>query len=176
MSQITKRQQGGFAISLILVAIVLLAVLAAMTSISSNVNVSGPMLDKMVTELVSQGQLIRQRINQCVLEYPAGDNGTTFNISYPAGAVATSVYSLTCPGAPAGSQDLWSGVDGVFLPKVPHTDFNEWQYVNDVNGIKITIQTTNATGRAVVLQRAANKFRADEASFAVDTLTYWIKH
>ena len=158
-----RRKNGGFAIlSVIFVTIMLLGVMAAVLSVGGRQSGRVVAIDGATMQVVSQANLIRQAISQCVLEYPEGDNGTTHNIAYP-GAVAWSpVSGLTCPGAPAGDNGILDGSNGVFLPKEPN-GFGSWQYLNDATGVHIAITSDGTEESLVALNKAYSKFSSSEA-------------
>ena len=163
----------GFAIGVILLCVALIAILAAGFAISSRGLPANIYTGACVSELVSQANLIRTKIGKCGVDYPEGDNGTSFHKTYPAGATETEVSALTCPGASAESNGLWTGIDGTFLPKTP-TGFNSWKYFNDATSARIIIQTTSASSYGTCMEKTAAKFSNSEASVSGDTLTFTI--
>jgi len=172
MSSNINSNKGFAVVSLVLMVIALMAVIAGAIAISSRSYNAAVAINNTVTQLVAQANLIRQKVTQCVIEYSEGDNGTGFHKTYPAGT-NVDVSTLTCPGAPAGSNNLWTGSDSVFLPNPP-VGFNAWKYTNDATSVRISIQTTNVSGYGTAMSKAAAKFSSSEASVSGDTLTVTI--
>lgn len=162
-----NKQQGYGILAVVIMTVVLGTVLAASmvggtstTSMLSNNNVA--------QTITAQAGLIRSRILQCGTEYPSGNNATGFRVTYPAAAAITNVSALTCPGS---ALNLWTQSDGVFMPTVP-SDFNAWQYTNDVTSIRLSI-TSTTTDRTAILPTIARILGA-QALVAGSTLTWTI--
>jgi hypothetical protein len=162
--------KGFVAIGLLVLIIALMALIGIAIAKGSNMFNKATAINNTITQLVAQANLIRQKIVQCATEYPEGDNGTSYHKPYPSGS-GVLVSTLTCPGAPAGGNNLWSGIDGVFLPQTP-TGFNSWVYTNDATSVRISIQTTNTAAYSTAMQQAAAKFTSSEASVSGNTLTF----
>lgn len=116
----------------------------------------------------------KSKILTCYMLYPSGDNGTGFNIPFPAATTETDISLLTCPGDPSANQNLWTGNNGVFIPKLPN-GFTGPVYKNDASGIYIKISCDGTTERLDVMQKVAAKFDPSEASLVGNDLTVWIK-
>lgn len=117
-------------------------------------------------QIVAQANLILQQIYGCVSNYPTGNNGGSFHLAYPATPTASLVSNLVCPGT---SANLWTGVDGIYLPTMPG-DFGAWTYTNDATSVRIATTTTNLTAWQGAMTNAAAKFGA-QASISGSTLT-----
>lgn len=125
-------------------------------------NVPGQVSSQKSAQLVAQAQLIVHRIVKCATDFPQGDNGTGVHKPYPldANPGAIAVASLVCPGS---SQNLWSGVDGVYAPVVPG-GFGGWMYTKTV---PVTISITSiqpGVYSASIVQAAARLGVAASAS------------
>lgn len=128
-------------------------------------------------ELASQAYLIKRIILDCALLYPGGDNGTIYNIAYPAGDVPTPITSLTCPGAPYADKNIWRGETGAFVPKTL-TGWAVWSYTNDGASIRIDMVGDSTNADAVnILTRAAKEFSAGETLLTPSSkmLTVYLK-
>lgn len=159
--------QTGFSILTFLLAAVVLLGSLIFVFIGSGPNVQGQLNTQRSAELIAQAQLIAHRLTQCASDYPQGDNGTTFHKAYPpdANPGARAVADLICPGS---NQNLWSGVDGVYLPQAP-SGFNAWQYTNTATA-SISITSTAANTYASAIANAASKI-GNAASATANTLT-----
>jgi hypothetical protein len=160
------RQTGFSVLTLMILAIALLTGLAFLL-IGSGPNVQGQLNTQRSAELIAQAQLIAHRLTQCTTDYPQGDNGTAFHKAYPrdTNPGARAVADLICPGS---NQNLWSGVDGVYLPQAP-SGFNAWQYTNTATA-SISITSTAANTYASAIANAASKI-GNAASATPSTLT-----
>lgn len=130
--------QTGF--SILSVILLIVSLLGGMTFIISlGPNIQGQMNTQRTSQLVAQAQLIMQRIVKCATDYSEFNSAST---GYPVDANPGKllVASLVCP---ANSQNLWSGVDGVYLPTAP-TGFAAWQYTNDSGSGQISIAITSS--------------------------------
>jgi type II secretory pathway pseudopilin PulG len=163
-----SRQSGFSIVTLLFLAVALLAGLAFIL-IGSGPNVQGQMNAQKTAQLVAQAQLIVHRISKCATDYPNGDNlmVTGLHKAYPADANPGSlaVASLVCPG---NSQNLWSGVDGVY-PPASIADFGAWTYTN-VSPAIIAITTSQPGAYSPSILSAAGKI-GPAASATADTLT-----
>jgi len=163
-----KKSQKGMSILILLVgAAVLSAALAAMLAGGTSIAAMSSSMNAINTT-AAQASLIRSKILQCAIEYPAGDNATSYRKFYPAGALGASVDSLVCPGS---AQNLWSMSDGVSMPTVT-SGFAKWQYANDATSMRILI-TSTTSDRTAILQSIANKL-GTQASVTGATLTWVI--
>lgn len=167
------KNNNGFAIGTILIVVVLIGLIAGGLALAGKHVAENVHIDQAATQLVAQANLIRQKITHCVVEYPEGDNGTGTSVQYPSGN-NIEVSTLTCPGAPVGSNNLWTGVDGTFLPPQP-TGFTSWKYTNDAGGVKIVIQTSIANTYAPAMNKALAKFNTNEALVSGDVFTVFVK-
>lgn len=162
-----NKQQGYGLLIIVLMTIVLGTVLAA--SMAGGTSTTSMLSNNNAAQTVSaQAGLIRARILQCAIEYPAGNNATGFRLTYPAAAAITNVSALFCPGS---ALNLWSQSDGVFMPTVP-SGFNAWQYTNDATSMRMSI-TSTTTDRTAILPTIARILGA-QASVVGSTLTWTI--
>ena len=163
-----KTTQRGYALVVVLLLAALLVV-GLTLEMSDHTNINVMMSNNMVVQqAAAQASLIRGRILQCATDYPAGNNGTGFNITYPAAATAVAVSTLTCPG---NSVNLWLQSDGVTMPQAM-PGFGAWQYLNNATGINISVTTTSAVGTNA-LPALATKL-GGQASYSGSTLTWKI--
>lgn len=157
-------RQAGFSIlSVLLLAIALLGGLV-FVFIGAGPSASGQIGTQRTAQLLAQAQLIVHRIVKCATDYPNGDNGTALHKAYPAGSAA-AIASLTCPG---NSQNLWSGVDGVYPPVSP-AGFGDWNYTN-ASPASISITTSQPSAYSSSIAAAAARM-GSAASATADTLT-----
>lgn len=163
-----RKTQSGYGILIfILLTIVLGATLAA--NLAGGASVASMMANSNAANMVAaQASLIRGRILQCGIDYPSGNNGTSYRVIYPSATTAANVSALTCPG---NSANLWSQSDGVAMP-ASLSGFNAWQYVNDATSMRITVTSTNAD-RTAILPRIVTLL-GSQASYAGSTLTWVI--
>lgn len=152
MSVGKRRAQKGSALVYILIAVALLGALTATFMDSSGQQTTSQNTFNTVTELNSQINLIRSGIDECVLNYPSGDNAlvmTAYNIPYPINSdssyllnpVSTAsgslVSGLRCPGNPGNSNNhavIFGGTSGKTLGPPPKL-FNAWKYYSGVDGV-----------------------------------------
>ena len=161
------RQQRGVSLVTMLVLVVIIAAALAYLLVGAGLNVSGMLAGQKATQLAAQAEFIVQRIAKCATDYPGGNNGLATHSAYPldGNPGAISVASLVCPG---NSQNLWTGVDGVYLP-VPITDFSAWTYTNS-SPVSVSISPTQAGTYATALAAAAARL-GSVASVTGSTLT-----
>jgi len=157
-----SNNQCGSALVYILIAIALLAALTASFMRPSSQQTTSQNTFNTITELNSQINFIRSAIQECVLTYPAGDDGLIGepNVPYPinpssayftpapkSGAAANDqVRNLMCPGNPGDSNDhadMFGGRSGKFFPP-PVNLFEEWQYYSNIDGV-FFVTGTNKT-------------------------------
>ena len=156
--------QRGSALIYILIAIALLAALTAVFMQPASQQTRTQNSFKLAAELNGQAQMIRASIQDCILQYPEGDNGIPSNTNggyhanyplepdstyLPVGLRATdkNVANIRCPGNnPGGASqnqhaNMFGGSTGRFMPAVPAL-FNPWTYRNgtglSVNGQTVT--------------------------------------
>lgn len=166
----TSHSEQGIAIAYLLAAIALLGLVAFMMAKMSNSNVQLQSAFQSKQTLITQYQLIRSRILSCGIAYPAGNNGSTVRVRYPATPVSGNVIDMTCPGQP-GANNLWNGAGSVTL-RAPPAAFTGWTYANDSTSMRLAIQPavggdTFATG---ILIAVANRI-GDIATISGETLT-----
>lgn len=160
--------------SALIAAIVLSGVVAASQARSGSKAAKAQRIDTAVSSINAQANLVRQTLTQCAIDYPSGDNGTGFNIAYPAATTATALTGLQCPGAPVGFTDFWGGRNGVFEPVAP-AGFGSWTYTNNATGVSLSISASSADDAiTAALDRVAATYSSLEASRAGLALTVWI--
>ena len=139
-----SQPQGGFILAYVLFAISLISISMAVLARSNSTSDSGRKQAEVRDDLVQQAELIRAKLIACSVNYPAGNNGTGLRATYPATPVNSEVADLVCPGAPAGATALWSGLDGIYSPKVL-TGFSTWKFSNDTTSMRIVITINSST-------------------------------
>jgi type II secretory pathway pseudopilin PulG len=161
-----SRQAGFSVLTLLLLVVVILGGLVFVV-IGSGPNVAGQMNAQKTAQLVAQAQLIVHRIVKCATDYPTGNNGTASHKAYPldANPGARGIETLTCPG---NSQNLWSGVDGVYPPVQPG-GFDGWTYTK-TTPVTIAITSSQAATYSPSIAAAAARIGL-AASATADTLT-----
>ncbi len=152
-----KKRQSGSALVYILIAIALLAALTATFMDSSSQQTSSQNTYNSVTDINSQINLIRSAVQECVLNYPAGDTGLvgSLNTPYPINpsstylttpAASDLVSALRCPGNPGNSNNhavVFGGNTGKFLPPAPNL-FDPWLYYSGVDGVFFYTKTNKS--------------------------------
>ncbi|MBZ0158351.1 MAG: hypothetical protein K8I29_19310 [Alphaproteobacteria bacterium] len=143
----------GFVHTHLLAAVLLSATLAAVLARSGRVDATFFTKSGIVSQIVAQANMIRQKVVACSTLYPSGNNGTGNHISYPGGN-DVAVSTLTCPGS---GQNLWTGVDGQTLPKAPN-GFSDWKYINDTTSVRIYLRATSLPASQSAMQKAFGYF------------------
>jgi hypothetical protein len=160
---------AGIAIGPILFVIALLGILAmTMSQNIGDFGVAGRM-DRTTTELRSQANLIRSKINECnMLSTGKGGCSTYWPTSTGAG---TLVSELECACDGTTDKNIWTGQRPAQLPPPPQ-NFADWYYVNGgaSGGRCIRIQPTNTTiaadaGIKAGIAKAATHFATNEVSY-----------
>ena len=138
---------------------------------------------KAITNLKSQIEFMRSSIQECVLNYPAGDSGLsgTTNEPYPVNPSSTYLTSphtpagdnpmgrIRCPGNPGASADhasIFGGKSGKFMPPAPDL-FEDWQYHNGIDGVFFFTQTDKTDA---FLQTAMEKLDDEFAECEADII------
>ena len=168
MQKVNLMRQRGFGMFYIFLVVLLLGLLASafMRTPSASLVVQ---IDGNANNISAQANLIRSRIIKCSIDYPAGDNATTYHTQYPGATTwTTDLSGLICPGMPAPN-NLWNGTVGIFLPIAP-ANMGNWQYINDATSVRLKIQALNASG-ITALGKAATRFGSGEAALSTTTLT-----
>ncbi len=164
---------AGFAIGPILFVLAILAVLGAVMATGNNSFQLSSKIDRISADIVAQGNMIRNTVNNCNLQYQmALSTGSADAIaSDPPGGfpdsnttTGTNVSALLCD--PVGTSSLW----GAILMPRPTKGFGPWKYINNgpTNGRCIWIEPLDAGSKsdaALVagLTRAAAKFNSGTA-------------
>lgn len=115
-------RRSGFILAYVLFALALLSIVIAGASQMAGNTATQKQIDADVERIVAGARLIRMQLLLCAAIYPLGANVTlaggtgSIRTSYPvvsmSGVLQTGngdASGLVCPGAPAGSQGLWSG-------------------------------------------------------------------
>ncbi len=141
--------QSGSALVYILIAIALLAALTASFMKPSSQQTTAQSSFNAITEMKSQIAFIRSSIQECVLNYPDGEDGLigTPNFPYPINpssshfttpAADNALEGIRCPGNPGGVStnhaDIFGGSSGKFLPPTPSL-FDDWEYYSGDDGV-----------------------------------------
>lgn len=179
----TNRSSRGSALIYILIAIALIAALTAMFMQPSSQQTRSQNGFKLGAELNGQVQMIRAAIQDCILQYPEGDSGTSAVTGYhgqypvepdnaylasPAGDKA--VANIRCPGNNAGGVNannhtaMFGGNSGRFMPATPAM-FSPWIYRNGTN---MSIDGVTTTGVFFQINSTATDAFIGEAMQKVD--------
>ena len=184
----------GSALIYILIAIALIAALTAVFMQPASQQTRSQNSYKLSAELNGQAQMIRASIQDCILQYPEGDNAINvagYNGNYPLEPDSTylatpaankEVSNLRCPGNNPGGANvnqhalMFGGSSGRFAPATPAL-FNPWIYRNGTNmliegqtvtGVFFQISTTNTDAYlGEAMQKLAGQFTACEADYIV---------
>ena len=161
------RHQTGFSLISLLMLVMGITAGLVYLLIVPGPNVSATLARQKTSQLVAQAEFIAQRIAKCATDYPAGDNGMALHKAYPVDANPGSVAiaTLVCPG---NGQNLWSGVDGVYLP-APIADFSGWTYVAG-SPVSIAISSSQPGAYSGAIADAAARL-GSAALASADTLT-----
>ncbi len=88
---------------------------------------------------------------------------------------------MQCPGAPSGERTIFEGAGtvGRFLPPPP-SGFGQWDYINDTDGVYITINGNAEASIDQALAKVLNKYETCEAELNKDScgaqcLTIWLR-
>lgn len=133
-----QHRQAGYGILAVLMGA---AVLAAVLSVSllGDTGVTRMLAgNNAAQQAVAQASLIRARLLQCSNDYPTGNNGGAYRLSFPRADTATLASALTCPG---NALNLWNWSDGVAMPSAM-TGFGSWYYTNDATSMRLTLTST----------------------------------
>jgi hypothetical protein len=157
------RQTGFSVISLLALTITLVAGLTYLL-IGAGPNIHGQLNTQKTSQLLTQSQFIIQRIVKCATDY---SEFNTASAGYPVDANPgeLAVANLVCP---ANSQNLWSGVDGVYYP-APISGFSNWVYTK-ASPTTISIKANDPAAYSSAIAAAAAKIGVS-ASASTDTLT-----
>jgi hypothetical protein len=146
-----KKNQYGFSLLVLILGCATIAVLLSI-SIAGTTSTASMFSSNNITHVVTgQASIIRARLLQCSTDYPTGNNGTGFRISFPAAVTEVNVSALNCPGNSLG---LWNWSDGVSAPP-SISGFGSWRYINDASSLRISI-TSNASDRASLIPNIIN--------------------
>jgi type II secretory pathway pseudopilin PulG len=173
----------GSALIYILIAIALIAALTAVFMQPASQQTRTQNSFKLAAELGSQVQLIRSTIQDCILQYPEGDNLIPNNIGYhpnypmdPDAAYLDSpaadkqVANIRCPGKNPGTghenehELMFGGTTGRFMPSTPAL-FDPWIYRN---GTGMTINGQTVTGVFFQISTSASDAYLAESMQKVD--------
>lgn len=164
--------QRGFAVAYMIAAISLLSLVGWVGSQMLDANAEVRWISTTTDVVFDQVQLIRKQVLACGANYPAGDNGDASSLShyrkYPGSNV--DLAAITCPGAPAAEQVVWSGRHGIFLRKLPN-DFAAWSYSNTAAGISVSVRATSSRS-ITVGNRLAARLGSAEGRMVGDTFTF----
>lgn len=191
------RSSRGSALIYILIAIALIAALTAMFMQPASQQTRSQNSFKLAAELNGQVQMVRAAIQDCILQYAEGDNGTSaisgYHANYPLEADDTylatpasdkNVANIRCPGNNPGGANandhvlMFGGNSGRFMPATPAM-FTPWTYRNGTNmsidgvtftGVFFQINS-NATDAFVgeSMEKVDSQFTQCESDYVVGT-------
>jgi len=185
------QDQSGSALTIIFMAIGLLAALTFAFVESGQQSTVTQNVFKLSEELNSQARVIQSAVQECILEYPGGGDPMNnpnqpfpldpSDVNNPNGAAGNdNVENLQCPGAPTARANLFTGTGARFLPPPP-SGFNAWTFTNDTDGVRFQIiaPVVDVTVTNVMTQ-LDNKFSSCEADVnyagcGAGCFTIWIK-
>jgi hypothetical protein len=162
-------QRGVAFVAVLAVIGVMLAVSVAAARLR-NATYTAERVEQVRDELLQQAGTIRTKLIACVVNWPAGDNGSGWRAPYPAGAASSAVSALQCPGAPVALQPLWNGSDGVLPPRAM-PDFGTWSYANDGTSMRIWITAADHHTATTAAMNSAALRLGTAASISGSTLT-----
>lgn len=166
-----SKRQRGFGLGYVILTLALIGVTATVAKSMLDRGARAEYLIKTTSTMLAQQNKIREAITVCYVTYPDGNNGTAFNIRYPAGATAVAATTLICPKP---NKSIWQGSTGGYLDPIP-TGLSNWTYTNDVSGIKIVTTNSGAVPElTIVLDRVAAKLGSNQADRSGNDLTIWI--
>jgi len=147
---IPSSRRKGSALVYILIAIALLAALTVTFLDSSSTQQARSQNSfRLSTDLDGQMTMIRSAIQDCILQYPTGEEGFTqagyhtpfplepddTHLTAPATSGTKYVKDIRCPGNPGDSANhapIFGGSSGRFLPAKPDV-MDDWVYRNGTN-------------------------------------------
>ena len=140
-------------------------------------NQRGLAIAEVTTRVRDQLTTLRDAITLCRITWPGGNNGTGFNVNYPATpGVDTwgNVADLICPGANGGAgANLWTALN-VSLPPGSNT-VSTWQYQNSGAGIFVKLDALDQDGEYVLAQ-VAQRIPAADKTLTTNTLQIRLKN
>jgi hypothetical protein len=141
--------QSGIAIGIILFFLAMIAVVTIAISAGGNMTGSTITPDRIMMDLKSQTNLIRNKILECTQN---AAQRLDINFTNPAGAgyvspfpvstgSGTAIENVECPSYGATVSNLWTGQAPLMLPPPPR-GLEKWYYVNagDMGGRCVRIQ------------------------------------
>lgn len=195
------RAEKGSVLFYIFLAMGLLAALTFSFTRNNRENITTQNAHRISEELFSQINVIRSAVVECTLEYPEGggdldgsgviDATDNPNNPYPVNpsdpnnphgvAANDQARNLSCTGAPASEANIFQGANnkGRLLPPIP-TDFSEWTYINDANGVRLQTTAPNDAAGIGALTRLMSKFSTCQADLnyggcGARCFTAWVK-
>jgi hypothetical protein len=177
---------AGIAIGPILFVIALLGILATAMSVGTGDFGTATVADRVYNDVMSQGNLVRVKINECNMKYGTNNNGDGWPASDPTNG--TPVCALACEGDPstaetgtdcAGNaitmQNIWSGMRPTLLPP-PTGGFAQWYYMNAgaSGGRCIWTEPTASTNEGMLagLTKVTTKFSTQEMTYSPTGTTH----
>lgn len=173
-----RAAETGSALVYILIAIALLAALTASFMKPSSQQTTAQSSFNTITEMKAQIVYIRSAIQECVLNYPDGEDGLvgTSNFPFPINPSSAHLTSpagddalagIRCPGNPGGAStdhaDVFGGRSGKFLPPVPDL-FEPWKYYSGGDGVFFYTRTDKTDAfLQTALQKLDDEFSECEA-------------
>lgn len=149
-----SKRQKGFLVAYVTYGIAMLAALGVAYGKLSQSKSYAKQVDEQVEQVVNSFVIYSQRIESCVVNFPAGDHGLFSSlVAYPAPNTTNNVdliANVQCPGVGSGTTTL--NRFG-YLPPAP-AGFGDWQYQHtETDGVRIILPGGDAVVRRRVERR-----------------------
>lgn len=169
----SRHSQFGFIHNLILPSLAILGIVVVGIGAVMDRNQRGISIAESTTRARDQLTTIRDALTLCRVTWPGGNNGTGFNVNYPATPGAGTwgdVSAIICPGP---SANLWTALN-ISLPPAPNW-VSGWQYQNSASGILLKIDALQQDGEYVLAQ-VAQRIPATEKTLTTTSLQIKLKN
>lgn len=159
--KILNSRQNGFLVAYVTYGLGLLAILGVAYGKLTESKSYALQVDEKVEQIVTGFVIYSQRIESCVVNFPAGNHGLFVSlVAYPAPNTVDNMdlmSNVECPGVTSGVATL--NRFG-YLPPAP-AGFSDWQYQHtEAGGVNIILSPEVANGEAVVRRRVERRLRA----------------
>jgi hypothetical protein len=169
---LSRRFEAGIALGPILFLLAVIGIIGLVLSAGSSGFTTAAVSDRVKADMVSQINLIRAKINECITIYGSFTDYTT----YPQALTATPVSNITCPGD--SGNNLWTGSHPANMPP-PTAGFGPWYYINTNGtggtnkGACIWTQPTTPSGAiGDGLKAASAKFTTSTVNLGTSEMNY----